>query len=215
MWQMVTLKKGLWTSNRQIQPHSLINYCDMCMQNGTASLENWSFSYKSYIYVCIYIHIYITYMTQQLHSYRSEFYIHTNTCAQVFIAPLFKVFLLFLASGLCPPATASVISTPDRKQVRRHEEERVALLWSSKIFLRTVGSRLRHLIWLNLQVQGRLESILPYLVHCNSKQRKDSLGKKGRGVNMWIKSSTCHINLSSRDDGYHLTFILLGIYKCF
>lgn len=169
----------------------------------------------NHIYRCVSIYIYITYMTQQLHSYRSEFYIHTNTCAQMFIAPLFIVFLLFLASGLCPPATPSVISTPDRKQVGGHEEERVALLWSSKVFLRTVGRRPHHLIWLNLQVQGSLESILLYLVHCNSKQRKDSLGTKGRRVNMWIKSSTCHINLSSRDDGYHLTFILLGIYKWF
>ena len=67
-------------------------------------------------------------MTQRLHSYRSEFYIHTNTCAQMFIAPLFKVFLLFLARGLCPPAAPSVIFTPDRKKVRGDEEERVVLL---------------------------------------------------------------------------------------
>ena len=104
--------------------------------------------------------------------------------AGMFIAPLFKGFLLFLSRGLCFPGTPSVICTPDRK--KSESEGRVVLLWSSTS-LRTAGRWPCHLIWLSHQGRESLENVLLYLVHCNSKQRKDSLKKKGRIVNMWIK----------------------------
>lgn len=83
-------------------------------------------------------------MTQWPHSHRDEFYIHTDTWTGVFIAPLLKMFLLFLASGLCPPTIPSVLSPPDRKRVRGGEEEAVVLQWVSRKFLRTTGRWLRH-----------------------------------------------------------------------
>lgn len=177
------MKKDLWTSSQQIHFQSFINYygweCRMVLLPGRM------ISHFLINYVCVF------HTTQRLHSQRNESICsHKYLCPNVYSTGIQEFSTLLSKSFASGNSKDPLYSS--WKKVGGGEEE-----WL--VSRKAAGSLLHPLLWLNLEVQEILENTL-YLVHCNSKQRKDSFGKKGRIRNIQIKSRACHIHLSSRDD---------------
>ena len=104
-WQQQILKKDLHTCN-QIQPHSLINYCDICMPGSTASVEkNWSLSHKFYMCVCVCV--YYIYDLAIALLWRLIVYSHKYLCVNVWTAC--KLSHIWLCNPKdCSPQDSSV-----------------------------------------------------------------------------------------------------------